>query len=55
MGIGSAAIMRSPRRARCMETDFSAEDIARKSMAIAAEICVYTNNNVIVESLPSAV
>ena len=25
--------------------------IARKAMAIAAEICVYTNTNVVVESL----
>ena len=38
-----------------LETDFSAEEIARKSMAIAADICVYTNNNIIVESLPSVV
>jgi ATP-dependent HslUV protease subunit HslV len=28
-----------------------AEAIARKAMAIAAEICVYTNGNVTVESL----
>ncbi len=28
-----------------------AEAIARKSMAIAAEICVYTNTNILVESL----
>lgn len=29
----------------------SAEDIARKAMRIAAEICVYTNGNVIVETI----
>ena len=34
-----------------MDTDLDAEAIARKAMAIAAEICVYTNNSVIVESL----
>jgi len=28
-----------------------AETIVKKSMAVAAEICVYTNTNVIVESL----
>src|SRR6185295_3608326 len=28
-----------------------AEEIARKSMAIAADICVYTNGNLTVESL----
>lgn len=34
-----------------METDLDAETIARKAMAIAAEICVYTNGNVVVETL----
>ena len=29
----------------------TAEAIARKAMAIAAEICVYTNNNITLESL----
>ena len=29
----------------------SAEEIARRAMKIAAEICVYTNNNVILETL----
>ena len=32
-------------------TELSAEDIARKAMKIAADICVYTNNNLTVESL----
>jgi ATP-dependent HslUV protease, peptidase subunit HslV len=31
--------------------DLSAEDIARRAMKIAAEICVYTNGNVIIETL----
>ena len=30
-------------------TDLSAEEIAQKSLEIAASICVYTNNNIIVE------
>ena len=34
-----------------IDTDMDAEAIARKAMAIAAEICVYTNSNVTVESL----
>jgi len=34
-----------------METDLDAETVARKAMAIAADICVYTNGNVVVESL----
>ena len=31
--------------------DLSAEEIARRAMKIAADICVYTNGNVIVESI----
>ncbi len=34
-----------------IDTDMDAEAIARKAMAIAAEICVYTNGNITVESL----
>ncbi len=36
-----------------METELPAEDIARRAMAIAAEICVYTNGNVVVETISS--
>ncbi len=36
------------------ETDYSAEEIARRAMRIAAEICIYTNDNVILESLDAA-
>ena len=32
-----------------IDTDADAETIARKAMQIAAEICVYTNHNVVVE------
>jgi ATP-dependent HslUV protease, peptidase subunit HslV len=34
-----------------MDTDMDAEAIARKAMAIAADICVYTNGNLTVEIL----
>jgi len=34
-----------------MDSDRSAEQIARDSMAIAADICVYTNGNLTVESI----
>ncbi|WP_298935857.1 ATP-dependent protease subunit HslV [uncultured Ruegeria sp.] len=34
-----------------MESDKSAEDVARQSMAIAADICVYTNGNLTVEAI----
>ena len=33
------------------ETDYDAETIARRAMKIAAEICIYTNDNVILESV----
>jgi ATP-dependent HslUV protease subunit HslV len=31
--------------------DLSAEDVAKRAMKIAADICVYTNDNLIIESL----
>jgi ATP-dependent HslUV protease subunit HslV len=34
-----------------MATDFDAEAVARRAMQIAAEICVYTNGNLTVETL----
>jgi len=34
-----------------METDLNAEQIARKAMAIAADICVYTNGNLTIEKI----
>ena len=42
--------MRWPRRARS-SLDLAAEEIARRAMKIAADICVYTNNEVTLESL----
>lgn len=36
-----------------LDTDKSAEDIARRAMQIAADICVYTNGNIVVEELSS--
>jgi ATP-dependent HslUV protease subunit HslV len=34
-----------------MDQDLSAEDIARRAMAIASDICVYTNGNLTVETI----
>ncbi len=34
-----------------MDSDKSAEDIARRALDIAADICVYTNHNLVVETL----
>jgi ATP-dependent HslUV protease subunit HslV len=41
----------SAARALIEVPDLSAEDVARRSMKIAAEICVYTNHNLIVETI----
>ena len=37
-----------------IDSDHDAEAIARRAMKIAAEVCVYTNENVILESLEAA-
>jgi ATP-dependent HslUV protease subunit HslV len=37
-----------------LDTDADAESIARKAMQIAADICVYTNHNIVVETLDAA-
>lgn len=54
MGIGSGGNYALAAARALMDTDLDAETIARKAMAIAADICVYTNNNIIIEALPSA-
>lgn len=38
-------------RALVAETNLEAPDIARKAMEVASQICVYTNSNIIVETL----
>jgi ATP-dependent HslUV protease subunit HslV len=51
MGIGSGGSYALAAARALLDTDLSAEEIARKAMAIAAKICVYTNDEVVVESL----
>lgn len=51
MGIGSGGNYALAAARALMDTDLDAETVARKAMAIAADICVYTNSNLIVESL----
>ena len=34
-----------------IDLDMAPEAIVRKGMAIAAEICIYTNNNLVVETI----
>lgn len=52
IGIGSGgAYALSAARALYDQPALSAEEIARKSMAVAADLCIYSNSNIIVESL----
>ena len=51
IGIGSGGNYALAAARALIDTDMDADAIARKAMSIAAEICVYTNNNVVVESL----
>ncbi len=52
IGIGSGGnYALAAARALIDREDMNAEAIARKAMAIAGEICIYTNNNITIESL----
>jgi ATP-dependent HslUV protease, peptidase subunit HslV len=52
IGIGSGgAFALSAARALIDRDDMDAEQIARRAMKIAADICIYTNENVTIESL----
>jgi ATP-dependent HslUV protease, peptidase subunit HslV len=54
MGIGSGGMYALAAARALIEQPLEAEAIARRAMAIAAEICVYTNTNLVVESLESS-
>jgi ATP-dependent HslUV protease subunit HslV len=51
MAIGSGGNYALAAARALLDTDKDAEEIARKAMQIAAEICVYTNQNVVIETL----
>lgn len=54
LAIGSGGMYAlSAARALLDQKSLNAEDIVRKSMKIAGDICVYTNHNIVVESLES--
>lgn len=55
MGIGSGGMYALAAARALLDQPLEAEAIARKAMAIAGEICVYTNGNLVVESLASSV
>ncbi len=52
IGIGSGgAFALAAARALIDRDDMDAESIARRSVEIAADICIYTNRNIVIESL----
>ena len=51
IGIGSGGNYALAAAKVLIETNLSAEEIARKSIKVASEICVFTNNNVTVEKV----
>ncbi len=52
IGIGSGgAFALAAARALIGQDGLSAEEIARRAMDIAADICIYTNRNIVLESL----
>jgi ATP-dependent HslUV protease subunit HslV len=51
IGIGSGGNFALAAARALLPLDLSAEDIARRAMKIAADICVYTNHEITIESL----
>ena len=51
IGIGSGGNYALAAAKVLMDTDMSAEQIAKKAMKVASEICVFTNNNITMEKL----
>ena len=52
MAIGSGGNYALAAARALLSTDLDAEAIARRALEIAAEICVYTNRNLVIESIP---
>ena len=53
IGIGSGGNFALAAAKVLKETNLSAEDIAKKSIKVASEICVFTNNNITIEKIKS--
>ncbi|MFN7322529.1 MAG: ATP-dependent protease subunit HslV [Methylobacterium sp.] len=51
MGIGSGGMYALAAARALADTDFDAEEIVRRSMKIAGDICVYTNHSLVIESI----
>ena len=51
IGIGSGGNYALAAGKVLMDTDMSAEEVAKKSIEVASEICVFTNNNITSEKI----
>ena len=51
IGIGSGGPYALAAARALLESDLGAEEIAKRAMKIAADICIYTNENIVIESL----
>jgi ATP-dependent HslUV protease subunit HslV len=51
IGVGSGGPFALAAARALLDMDLSAEEIARRAMKIASELCIYTNDNVTLESL----
>ena len=51
IGIGSGGNYALAAAKVLIETNLSAEEVARKAIKIASEICVFTNNNITIEKI----
>ena len=55
MAVGSGGpFAQAAARALLQNTDLSAAEIVSKALEIAAAICVYTNDSIVVETLPAS-
>ena len=51
IGIGSGGNYALAAAKVLIDTDMKAEEIAKKAIKVASEICVFTNNNITMEKL----
>ena len=51
IGIGSGGNYALASAKVLMDTDLSAEEVAKKAITVASEICVFTNNNIVTEKI----
>lgn len=51
IGIGSGGNYALAAARALIDSDLSAEEIAKKSMKIASDLCIYTNNSLVIEKI----